>query len=131
MGINKSKYRTLKSASKMTTTISGHTVNKTLRLRFFTRAQIKQIRDDPNTTIELKVILSETNCEFTPIKDNLYLTGVGGLTKENIRENRIKCVINVTYEAPKYWVHGIQSFRIPVCFSFGLKLNSFNDCLID
>ncbi len=114
MGSNKSKYPLLWSAKKMLTTTGGHPINKHKRYHFSTAADIRHLRDNPNTDSDIKLVLSEPFCEFTKVRDHLFLTGVGGIVKENIKNHNIKCIINVTFEAPKYSIRGIFSIRVPV-----------------
>ena len=48
----------------------------------------------------------------TKITENLFLTGVGGLTRDNIRKNHIDFIVNITTEAP-FW-DGLESMRLPL-----------------
>lgn len=58
------------------------------------------------------LLLTPTFAAMTPITDHLFLTGVGGLTRENFRRNHIDFVLNITTEAP-IW-EDIESMRFPI-----------------
>jgi hypothetical protein len=79
-----------------------------------TNAQLERTRNDPNTYPEMKQVLSRPLSLVDKITDSLYLTGIGGLTKENFAEYKITCVINATYEAPQFNIEGIECIRVPV-----------------
>lgn len=62
---------------------------------------------------EYKLLLSPLFSAMTKITDNLFLTGVGGMTRENFRRNHIDFVINITTDAP-LWEDSVESWRLPL-----------------
>lgn len=65
-----------------------------------------------NPDDDYKLLLNPLFAAMTKITDNLFLTGVGGMTKENFRKNHIDFVVNITTEAP-FW-QGVESMRVPL-----------------
>ena len=61
-----------------------------------------------------QIILTPMFAAMSPITNRLFLTGVGGMTKENFVRNRINFVINATLEAPNLCMNGVKTLRIPV-----------------
>ncbi|RWS27244.1 dual specificity protein phosphatase 18-like isoform X1 [Leptotrombidium deliense] len=55
--------------------------------------------------------------EMSKITDSLYLTGIGGMTQENMQRNRIKCVINISHQEELKTEEGVEY----------LKFNAFDD----
>ncbi|CAG2122434.1 unnamed protein product, partial [Medioppia subpectinata] len=45
---------------------------------------------------------------------NVYLTGVGGIIRENIVGLRISFIINATYEAPNVNIKDLECIRVPI-----------------
>ena len=105
----------LKRAKLMKKTMNGKDINQEIHTKLISRAQQNLLR---KTTYELDVLLSEPYNLFSKITDNLFLTGVGGINAENIKDNNIKHIINVTYELPIYNVPGVESIKIPVKICF-------------
>lgn len=62
---------------------------------------------------DYKLLLSPLFSAMTKITDNLFLTGVGGMTRDNFRRNHIDFVINITTEAP-LWDESVESWRLPL-----------------
>lgn len=73
---------------------------------------VEAIRDDPNTPEDMRIILQPKFSTVHKIVEELYLTGMFGLTKENFAEHHIELVINATLECPN--LLGIECLRIPV-----------------
>lgn len=61
---------------------------------------------------DYKLLLNPMFSAMTKITDNLFLTGVGGMTRENFRKNHIDFVVNITTEAP-FW-EDVESMRLPL-----------------
>ncbi|RWS06797.1 dual specificity protein phosphatase 18-like isoform X1 [Dinothrombium tinctorium] len=68
----------------------------------------------PNMPRDYQIIMAPIFTDFSQIDENLYLTGIGGMTRENIKNHRITCIVNTTYEAPNLRQPGIDSIRISV-----------------
>lgn len=61
-----------------------------------------------------QIILTPMFAAMSKITDRLFLTGVGGMTRENFSQNRISCVVNATLEAPNLVMPGLRTIRVPV-----------------
>lgn len=61
---------------------------------------------------DFQLLLTPAFATMSKITDHLFLTGVGGMTKENFRKNHIDYVVNTTTEAP-FW-DDIDSLRVAV-----------------
>lgn len=99
----------------------AQTMTKTLTGKHITRTKTKQfptLADQENSRHKLppdyRMILEPPFSSIDKITPNLYLSGIGGLVRENIHKNKITCIINVTYEAPHFQSETIDSFRVPV-----------------
>lgn len=66
----------------------------------------KQVNED------YKLLLTPMFAAMTRITDNLFLTGVGGITRANLSRNHIDFVVNITTDAPFY--ANIESMRLPL-----------------
>ncbi|RWS30419.1 dual specificity protein phosphatase 14-like protein [Leptotrombidium deliense] len=71
-----------------------------------------------------KQIFRPPYSEMSQIKDELFLTGMGGISREKFANKNISCIINVTFEAPCVRLNGVETIRIPVD-------DTPNDTLID
>lgn len=65
---------------------------------------------DQQTNDDYRLLLSPMFAAMTKITDNLFLTGVGGMTRENFNRNHIDFVVNITTDAP-FW-EDVESLRI-------------------
>ena len=107
----------LKSAQTRTRTVTGKRVNRHIYKHFLSRAELEQLKLTHKKKDSLfSEIFSRPLNDFTEITENLYLTGMGGISKENITAKDIKCIVNATYELPKFVVNSVDSYRIPVSF---------------
>ncbi|CAG2109420.1 unnamed protein product, partial [Medioppia subpectinata] len=112
---NLKNYPNLYEASKMTKTASNQsdiTIQTVKKLT--TRAQQDMVNADPNTSPGVIEILSHPYNAVDKITDNVYVTGVGGMIRENIVGLKISCIINATYEVPNYDVKGLECIRVPI-----------------
>lgn len=66
---------------------------------------------------------------MTRITDNLFLTGVSGMTRENFRKNHIDFVVNITTDAP-FW-EDIESIRLPLEDDVNANLLPHLDTAVD
>ncbi|CAG2120257.1 unnamed protein product, partial [Medioppia subpectinata] len=97
----------------MTKTASNQTdINKQIMKKLTTRAELHITRAE--SPEGLKLILSPPFNAVDKITDNVYLTGAGGMTRENIVGLRISCIINATYEVPNHDVKGLECIRVPI-----------------
>lgn len=89
--------------------------SKTKSKRSKERARQSQIANTSTTetpNADYQLLLTPLFAAFTKITDHLFLTGVGGMTKENFRKNHIDFVVNITTEAP-FW-EDVESMRLPL-----------------
>lgn len=84
-----------------------------------------KMRENPKTAERIRMLLEDPFNIMSIITPNLGLTGLGGLNCENLLVFKfpVKTIFNVTYEAPKFKVDNIESFRIPVGFLHGQDLS--------
>lgn len=61
---------------------------------------------------DYKLLLTPMFAAMTRITDNLFLTGVGGMTRDNFQRNHIDFVVNITLDAPFY--ENVESMRLPL-----------------
>ncbi|CAG2107245.1 unnamed protein product, partial [Medioppia subpectinata] len=111
--IDSKKYPNLYKASKMTKT-AFHRSDITIQTvkKLTTRAQQDMAKaKSPEGVVE---IFSPPYSVVDKITDNVYLTGAGGMIRENIVGLRISCIINATYEVPNYDVKGLECIRVPI-----------------
>ena len=78
---------------------------------------------------EYKLLLSPMFSAMTKITDNLFLTGVGGMTRENFRKNHIDFVVNITTEAP-FW-EDVESMRLPLEDDTSANILPYLDTAVD
>lgn len=73
---------------------------------------IASTSSEETNNADYHLLLTPLFAAFTKITDHLFLTGVGGMTKENFRKNHIDFVVNITTEAP-FW-EDVESMRLPL-----------------
>ena len=101
-------------AQQMRTTPSGHKVCTRVTKKLMTQKEADKILTAADTPEDFKTIFGPPFNECNKLLSYLYLTGLGGLTEENIRGKGITLIINATYEWPSIQVQGITTIRIPV-----------------
>ncbi|XP_027197922.2 dual specificity protein phosphatase 21-like [Dermatophagoides pteronyssinus] len=121
MGSKYSKYEHLKTiesplnqAQGLKITRSGLQINQEVTNKPLNKKMVEKLRRNPKTAPDVLIILNPPFCDIDRITDNLYLTGMGGLTEENISTLNITLIINATYEMPLLRMKGVDSFRVPV-----------------
>lgn len=85
--------------------------------------------DQEQLEAEYRLLLSPMFSAMTRITDHLFLTGVGGMTRENFRKNHIDFVVNITTEAP-FW-QGLESMRLPLEDDLAANILPYFDIAID
>ncbi|CAG2115004.1 unnamed protein product [Medioppia subpectinata] len=111
--IDRKKYPNLYKASKMTKTASNHSnINTQVLQKLTTRAQQNVAK--AKSSGDVKQILSPPYNAVDKITDNVYLTGAGGMIRENIVGLRISFIMNATYELPNFDVKGLECIRVPI-----------------
>lgn len=75
-------------------------LNKSTLELFLTHSERALIIDNPSTSADLKVLLSAPFSNFSAFTEHIYLTGISGVTQNNIRQYSIKCLVNVAEELP-------------------------------
>lgn len=78
---------------------------------------------------DYQLLLTPMFSAMTKITDNLFLTGVGGMTRENFRKNHIDFVVNITTEAP-FW-EDIESMRLPLEDDVETNIMPYMDTAVD
>lgn len=63
---------------------------------------------------EFNLLLQPQFADFSCVDERLFLTGIGGMTLENLRKNGITHIINCTLEAPNWRMKGVESIRVAV-----------------
>lgn len=101
-------------AQQMKTTPSGHKVCERVTKVLMPQKEADKILSAPDTPDDFKTIFGPPFNACNKLKEFLYLTGLGGLTRENITEIGINLIINATYEWPCFDVPGITAIRVPV-----------------
>ena len=121
MGVKYSKFEHLKTidsplnqAQLMKMTRSGLQINQDVTTKPLNRRTIEKLKQNQKTAPDVLIILSPPFCDVDRITDHLYLTGMGGLTEENLSTLNITCIVNATYEMPLLRMKGIESYRVPV-----------------
>ncbi|XP_054166497.1 dual specificity protein phosphatase 14-like [Oppia nitens] len=95
-----------------TTTKTGQFPSNGKNRRLKTRREMEQLKGQ--LPEDFRNISEGTFAEMSKITNDLYLTGIFGLTKENFEQNNITNVINATYEAPDIVIKGISYIRVLV-----------------
>lgn len=88
---------------------TGHKPHKPFTAKAL--AKIKKTAEE-NDRADLVTILGPRFQSMHKIVEELYLTGVFGLTVDNLRDNKITCIINTTIECDP--IIGFDSLRISV-----------------
>ena len=78
---------------------------------------------------DYQLLLTPLFAAMTKITDHLFLTGVGGMTRENFRKNHIDFVVNITTEAP-FW-EDIESMRLPLEDDVQANILPYLDMAVD
>ena len=108
------KNSLIKLASLRRQTASGCPVNRVVKRSLNTRKVLEGFKINPKVNPKIKQISSQPFSDFTQIDEHLFLTGFWGLSKENIDNNNIKCIISIAYEMPEFQLKGIECIRLPV-----------------
>lgn len=66
---------------------------------------------------------------MTRITDHLFLTGIGGMTRENFRRNHIDFVVNITTEAPLW--EDVESMRVALDDDSSSNILAHLDQIVD
>lgn len=82
-----------------------------------------------NAETEYRLLLTPMFSAMTRITSHLFLTGVGGMTKENFRKNHIDYVVNITVEAP-FW-DDIESMRLALEDEVTSNILPYFDVVVD
>lgn len=75
------------------------------------------------------LLLTPMFAAMTKITSHLFLTGVGGMTRENFRKNHIDFVVNITTEAP-FW-EDVESMRLPLEDDTSTNILPYMDTAVD
>ncbi|KPM07597.1 TBC1 domain family member 10A [Sarcoptes scabiei] len=121
MGNKYAKYEQLKSiqspliqAQSLKMTRSGLPINQSVTSKLLNKKTIERMKRNQSIAQDVLIIMNPPFSEVDRITDHLYLTGVAGLTEENIYSLKITCIINATYEMPLLRIDGLESYRVPV-----------------
>lgn len=102
----------LKSAQEATHTKKNNPVLPVSTAQLMSDNELKNYKSTGKSDVDL--IMKPPFSEITRILDHLYLTGISGLTNENVAMLEIAFVVNATYEMPLLKRANIFSVRIPV-----------------
>lgn len=105
----------------MRVTLTGHEIARNEVKKVLTNNEREKLIKDQKTAPDFRLILSPPFNEVNKITDSLYLTGIGGLTKENLENLGFTLIINATYEWPNSSVEGIECIRVPVSIIHNIK----------
>lgn len=94
-------------------TSSGIRINNKRTAQILTRRELEKMRH-ANVSNDVRIILNKPFSNVDRITDTLYLTGIGGVLLENIKELKIRCIINATHEMPLAKLPKVASLRVPV-----------------
>ena len=100
-------------AQDMQVTSSGFQVNNQPNAHIMTRRELEKMRRK-TLPRDISIVLNPPFSNIDRILDSLYLTGIGGLLEESLRELKITCIINATYEMPLAKLSGVHTLRVPV-----------------
>ena len=93
---------------------SNHTVNPKVWKKAMLKEEIDRMASDPNTSEDYRMIFAPPFSEYSKLTKYLYLSGIGGLTQENLSSIGITLIINATYEWPNVEPQGVQCIKVPV-----------------
>ena len=106
------------AAQLMKTTKNGKPINMTTTRKAMTTAEANKLRNDPQMSDDMKVILNAPFNQCSKLTKAVYLSGIAMLTKENLEKLDISLIINATYEWPKIcpMIRGreVVNIRVPV-----------------
>jgi hypothetical protein len=108
------KGSALYEAQQMTQTGNGCEISIKNMKRLKSRAELERMVNQSKTQKDYQLIFKLPFSSIDQITENLYLTGIGGLTRETFEEMPISLVINATYEWPNYNIEGTEFVRVPV-----------------
>lgn len=100
-------------AQSLEFTASGIRINTKKTSQILTRRELEKMRH-ANVSNDIRIILNKPFSNVDRITDTLYLTGIGGVLMENIKELKIRCIINATHEMPLAKLPKVVSLRVPV-----------------
>lgn len=106
---------TLERAQRATTTKLGLDVNRQVTANILDNRDVENLaKAQPEVASDIRLILNPPFSEMSRITDTLFLTGIGGLTKQNFANLQIQLIVNATYELPIIETQTITSVRVPV-----------------
>ncbi|KAH9405501.1 Dual specificity protein phosphatase 14 [Tyrophagus putrescentiae] len=110
-----SNLPTLKRGQLMTTTKRGQRIQRCTTTIVWTDYEVGVLQRDPNATQQMRLISSTPFRDIDRILDHLFLTGLAGVTRDNLVAHNISVIINATFEVPLLMLPGrIYSVRVPV-----------------
>lgn len=106
----------LERAQMIQRTLGGFPVNNGQVSKMLTMAEQEAKANNENTPLKIRLLLFDPYNQMSVITEHLGLTGIGGLVSERMRvfNHPIRCLVNVTYEAPLFMIDQIETIRIPV-----------------
>lgn len=108
-----SNLRVLCKAQKDTQTKLGQKIMKPSTI-MLSNQEVEMIRDDAGASSDVRLIMNPPFSEVSRITDKLFLSGVAGLTTDNVANLNISLIVNVTYEMPILIRPKLASVRVPV-----------------
>ena len=104
----------LYAALRMKKTASGCDIDQRVAKFAPTEKGLKKIFEQQETTEDIRKCYSPPLNNFDKLTSYLYLTSIGGVTRENISKYNITMIINATIEWPLLQIETITSYRVPV-----------------
>ena len=100
-------------AQQMVTTETGKAITQKANLPM-SDANAKKLLNDRTLPQDFKTVFSPPFNAVSKLRDYLFLTGIGGLTQENLDKLQINLIFNATYEWPNVKWKNITTIRVPV-----------------
>lgn len=105
----------LKRAQLMATTKKGQRIQRCSTTIVWTDYEVGLLQRDPTASQQMRLISSTPFRDMDRILDHLFLTGLAGVTRDNLIAHNISIIINATYEVPLLMLPTrIYSVRVPV-----------------
>ncbi|XP_054153552.1 dual specificity protein phosphatase 21-like [Oppia nitens] len=102
------------AAQQLTVTASGKTIQKIVRRLPMKQSEVDSIPNDPNVGEDFRLIFGPPFNVCTKLTKFVYLSGIGSLSRENLKKEGFTLIVNATYEWPCIEPEGIMCIRVPV-----------------
>src|SRR5699024_5543723 len=89
------------NANKKSAGLTPVTRSKSTLELFMTNKERSLIQSSVAISVHTKLLLNPPFSNFSEFTEHIFLTGIGGITLDNLKQNSIKCLINVAEEIPE------------------------------